>query len=135
MPYGGENIINGVSAPYAMPNLWKSNSKEKLPQYINLNLKDEKEVNQVMITFDTDLSLVHARMPGLWRAPNVPSHWKLYIKTKEEQWKEVYEEKDNYERKRIVNLKPIKTSAIKIEILKLNGENETSVGIYEISIY
>lgn len=136
MPYGASNINNGVAWPYGMPNLWLSESRRGFPQYVDLDFKEEKMISLLIITFDTGLNSVHPRMPGLWRPSNSASHYRCLCLV-EDQWKLVYEERENYLRKRTIPIGKIKTKSIRIEILAVNGsaQDNECVGVYEIRVY
>lgn len=132
MPFGAANVNNGLAWPIDMPNLWISNEQLDLPQYVELDLGGKKEFNEVHVTFDTNLNVEIFFMPALWRFPSCVKHWRLHAKT-EDGWKLVYEEKDNYQRKRKIRFDTIKASHIRIEAVSLNdmNPNVSKVSNYE----
>ncbi|HHV97059.1 MAG TPA: FAD-dependent oxidoreductase [Clostridiaceae bacterium] len=120
LPYGAANVNNGLAWPIDMPNLWVSDEKLSLPQYVELDLRGIKEINEVHVTFDTNLNVELPDMPALWRFPSCIKHWRLYANT-DRGWELVYEEKDNYQRKRKIRFNTIKASHIRVEAVELNN--------------
>lgn len=53
----GENVINGYSRAVSSKDYcWVSDPKQKLPQWIQLEFEEPAELNQLQITFDTDMT-------------------------------------------------------------------------------
>ena len=53
----GENVINGYSRAVSSKDYcWVSDPKQKLPQWIQLEFEEPVELNQLQITFDTDMT-------------------------------------------------------------------------------
>ena len=132
-PYDACNVNNGCAWPYKMPNIWISD--KGLPQSLEFRYNSEIEFNIFQICFDTNLNLVHSRMPGLWKAPECVKHWRLFAET-EEGYRLIYEEKDNFQRFRRISWgNRIRTKTIRLEILKTNSEEKKDARIYEVRIY
>lgn len=67
-------------------------------------------------------------MPALWRFPSCVKHWRLYART-DKGWELIYEEKDNYQRKRKIKFDTIRASHIRIEAVAVNdmGNNMSNI--------
>jgi len=139
-PYGGSNVNNGYAWPYDMPNIWISDRNQKLPQYVELDFKEAKEFNTVIISFDTNLNLLHSYMPGKWRSPVCAKEWAIYARV-DTNWILICKEDNNFQRRRVVTFDTVKASALKIEVLKTNaGEDaenheKNCARIYEVRVY
>ncbi len=138
-PYGGNNVNNEYAWPFDMPNLWISEEGLPLPQHIILDFKEKKELNTVMVSFDTNLNQLHTFMPGQWRSPVCAKEWKLYAKT-ESGWSVIYHEDNNYQRRRTVRFDSVRTTALKLEVLSTNAgadakPDEKCARVYEIRVY
>ena len=97
-----ENVINGVSRIQS-PEVyeWVSDPKQSLPQWLQLELAEPTQINQVSVVFNTDLT-----NPGTcWNSkiPNVPLCVKRYTVEvlSGGSWQSVAEIDDNFMRKRI----------------------------------
>lgn len=128
MPYGAANINNDLAWPIDLPNLWVSDGQLDLPQYVELDLRGEKEFNEVHVTFDTNLNVEIFYMPALWRFPSCVKHWRLYART-DKGWELIYEEEDNFQRKRKIKFDTIRASHIRIEAVAVNdmGNNMSNI--------
>lgn len=128
-PYGPENIINGISRPtHYAPNLWIS--EEGLPQYIELDFPKRYTINNISITFDTNLDV-----PEPFR--NVPEpecvrDYVIYYKINGKKIK-LIEERGNYHRRKVHRFADVDCEGIIIEILGTNGD--PCARIYEIRVY
>jgi len=67
--YRPDNIINGYNRPYLLPNLWISDKiTSNTSQYIDLLFDDRKEINEIIIFFNSNLNIERNNLrPGLWR--------------------------------------------------------------------
>ncbi len=143
---GPENAINGLVRPMdsdmemvigSVPNnMWISNPNQALPQWIALDLRGEKTVNSIYLTFDTNLApkrhsdwqqLDSERMP-----PEAVRDYQVQVK-KGDEWKTVASVENNYQRRRIHRFPAEKTSAIRVLVTATNGDK--SARVYEIRAY
>lgn len=131
-PFEATSANNGWAWPGAMPNLWISDPAQPLPQFLELDFGQAVSFNQVLVSFDTNLDLTTAHRTEFWRAPECVRDWRLHIKT-DRGWQIVYEENDNYQRRRTVRLERVKTFALRLEVLATNGD--PSARVYAIRIY
>jgi hypothetical protein len=138
-PFSGSNVNNGYAWPFDMPNLWISEYGKPLPQHVTIDFGIVRKFNTVMISFDTNLNQLHTYMPGQWKSPLCARHWCLYGKTNSG-WEKIYEEDNNYQRRRKVRFDSIEASAIKLEVISTNAKEsaalyEKSARVYEIRVY
>jgi hypothetical protein len=132
MPYGAGNVNNGVAWPIDMPNLWISDPAEALPQFVDLDFGSAEKIGTVLISFDTDLDRQADQMAPFWTAATCARHWRLHARSGGG-WKQVFEERDNYLRRRTAKFEPLQTTGIRLEILSIRGD--PSARVYEIRVY
>jgi len=129
-PFSPENIINGVSRPEKWTNVWISD--KDMPQYIEIDLGEEKEFNYIQFIFDAEVNKEYSRIPPFYIPPGIPRDFKIYVE-ENGKWKEILEIKDNEKYFLKCKLNREKSRRVKIEFLSTNG----SKGVYvsEIRIY
>jgi hypothetical protein len=120
-PYGAQNVNNGVAAPYIMPNLWVSDPDEALPQSVILEFDQIQTFNTVSVAFDTNLNLSYTRFGTFWKAPTCARHWRVYAEVNGA-WEMVYEETDNYFRRRVVKFDTVTSQRLRLEIVATNKD-------------
>ncbi|MGC6455159.1 MAG: FAD-dependent oxidoreductase [Coraliomargaritaceae bacterium] len=143
---GPGNAINGLTRPLdddwemwmdTVPsNMWVSDPKESLPQWLELDFGVEREFNHVYLTFDTDLANKRHitweykksdRMP-----PECVRDYSIqYYNGKD--WITATEVKNNYQRRRIHHFPAVKASKVRVLITQTNGD--LSGRLYEIRVY
>ncbi|HIE29018.1 TPA: discoidin domain-containing protein [Candidatus Poribacteria bacterium] len=129
LPYSGQNVVNGVSRPEEnQPNIWISDPKQPLPQYIELDLDEPTEFNAVYLTFDTNLD----KMATKGAVPQCAKDYSLYY-DKNGEWVRLLSEKDNYHRRRKHTFNAIKTSKLRVQVEATNGAD--TARIYEVRVY
>lgn len=136
-PYGGKNVINGVARPEKWTNIWISDSHKALPQYLELDFSEEKTVNTVYLTFDTDLDQ-NIYLPPPWGAFGIgamPVCVKDYdiLGFYEGKWLRLWRERGNYQRHKVHHFEDILLEKIRVEVLSTNGD--ASARIYEVRCY
>jgi len=130
MDYSPENVINGSTRLAENPSsMWASDPTQPFPQWIELDIEGEKEINQVRITFDTDLS-------GRFTPDGTPdmcvADYDLSVYNKGK-WVKVVEEKENFLRHKIHTFKKIKADKLRLTVNKTNGDK--SARVFEIRAY
>jgi len=124
--YKPENIINEISRPEGNnPNIWISNPNQGMPQYVDLEFDNKKEINTVCLTFDTNLD----KLVKLGPAPECVKDYTLYYHNGKS-WVKILSEIGNYHRHRRHNFNTIITKKLRVMVNATNGVNE--VHIYEI---
>ena len=136
-----ENVINGwFRSTETERNLWASASNEPLPQWIRLDLPEPLPLNEVRLTFDTNLfrplTLTHHdyHTSMMIRAPQPEAVRDYRIELLHEgHWRCVSEIRDNYQRHCIHTFAPQVAQAVRIMVEKTNGIEEAR--IFEVRIY
>lgn len=129
-PYGAANLISGVTRPEAAANIWISDPRAPLPQYIELEFDQPKTIRCVHLTFDTNLT---PRANDL-QVP-MPETVKDYIiqYVAGGRWTECLTVTGNYLRKRVHVFSPVTTDRLRVTILSTNGS--PTARVYEIRVY
>ncbi|GAA6210179.1 hypothetical protein NBRC116601_34720 [Cognatishimia sp. WU-CL00825] len=139
-PYGGENVLNGISRAEHWPNIWISDPKAKGNDHLTLKWDETKKVSEIRLTFDTDLDAPD-RCYGWPReehrflfpvAECVRDYRVMGLFNGE--WQELDSVEGNYNRHRIHTLdEPAMLDAVRVEALESNGADTTR--LYEIRVY
>ena len=130
----GSNVNNGYSRIVDAANYeWVSDPVQKLPQWIELDLKKASDINTVSVVFDTDLN-----SPGTcWglKYPEVDRCIKKYSieVLSEGKWQTVIEEDGNFMRKRTHSFDRVNAEKVRVNVLETWGD--PSARIMEIRIY
>lgn len=143
---GAYNVINGLTRPLdddmemwigkVPDNMWISDPKQELPQWVELDFGEPKTVNTVYLTFDTNLKTKRylswrfkdeERMP-----PECVRDFQVQV-LRDGKWVTVSRVRNNWQRRRIQRFDPVKTSKLRILITATNGD--PSARIYEIRAY
>ena len=137
MPYAGENVLSGVARPEKWTNLWISDPECAMPQYIQLDFQKEVELNQVMLTFDSDLDTnIYLPEPwgvfGIGHMPTCVRDYDVEVWSGEE-WITVCSQRGNYLRHRVHDFETVKAEKLRVQVLATNGD--PSARIYEIRCY
>jgi len=127
--YKPENVINGISRPEGdNPNIWISEPYQSMPQFIDLEFSEKKEINTVYLTFDTNLD----KLVEIGPAPECVRDYTLYFYNGKS-WVKILRETGNYHRHRRHTFNPVTTKKLRVEVNATNGACEAR--IYEIRVY
>jgi hypothetical protein len=135
------HVINGVTRRTpAGSNMWASDPALPLPQWIELRFPQTVQLEQIRITFDTELTRLLAItyyeeiVHDIIRAPQPETikDYDLFV-LRQGQWESAGTIRDNYQRLRIHNLDPGPADAIRIVAHATNGIPEAR--IFEIRCY
>lgn len=130
-PYLPTNVVSGISRPTPTEvNIWISNGKIGLPQWLELDFGSTKSFNTIYLTFDTclDHQIFERHIPE----PECVRDYTLFY-LREEQWVLFLQENGNYRRRRIHSFSTVTSQKIRLEILATNGTSQAR--IYEIRVY
>jgi hypothetical protein len=130
MPYGPQNVVRGTSRPDRWPNIYISNPERPLPAWIELRLPEARQIHTVQITFDTDMNR-HSRRE-LFRYPDCVRRYEVLV-PQGGGWKRVAGEEDNYMRRRVLEIEPVKTDRLRLQFHETNGAR--SARVYEVRLY
>jgi hypothetical protein len=132
LPFGAENVVNGVARPLRWTNIWISDPAQPLPQTLTLDLNSPKAFNTVYLTFDTYLHVEARAFPGLHRIPQCVADYVVKAEVGGT-WKTLVEVKGNYHRRRVHCFNRATAQRVAIEVRKTNGD--PSARIYEVRVY
>ena len=132
-PFSPANVNDGCAWVEDLPHLWISDPARMLPQFIQLDFGREVRLGRIEVAFDTNLSRGTQSAEAFFRAPECVKDWRVLAQTTEGEWREVYRETGNIQRRRRVTFTPVETTAVRLEILATNGAAEARV--FEIRAY
>lgn len=128
-PYSPENVNNGLTRPDLWPNLWVSDVRQAMPQWIELKFLEAQELAMVQIIFDTNLDILVENDPV--PAECVKDYSLMALINGE--WDRMVEVKNNHQRLRRHFFVPVKATALRLEITATHGD--PSARVYEIRAY
>ncbi|NOZ23510.1 MAG: hypothetical protein GXP25_20735, partial [Planctomycetes bacterium] len=132
MPFGPDNVVNGVARPEKWPNIWISDAARDLPQALTLDLGKPARFNRVHVTFDTMLFKDHRAFPAFYRIAECVSDYEIQVQQKGK-WKTVEKVTGNYQRRRVHRFETVKAQKVRIKVTKTNGVG--AARIYEVRVY
>lgn len=133
--YAASNLLTGVTRPYRYTNVWRSDPKQPLPQWIQLEWATAIKISQVEITFAGHLfrEFEHAGETSFYRDPQTAKDYSL-LGWMEGEWVKLVAVEDNFQRHRVHKLPhSIETDKLRLEIASTNGD--PSAAVYEIRCY
>lgn len=130
---GAENIINGFSRSHDAQNYcWVSDSKQELPQWINLKLAKKETINTVQITFDSDMTN-NAMLVPIMRCPKqLVVDYTVEIKTADG-WHAAAKVTGNYLRRRVHTFTACEAEEVRVNVTRTGGDK--SARIFEVRLY
>lgn len=131
--YAPANVISGVARPGRGTNLWRSDPRLPLAQWLQLEWTEEKTIGEIQLTFPGHLLEEYHQYPPFYRDPQCARDYSLLAWSGEE-WTELLRVKDNYQRLRRHKLeRPVRTSLLRVVIHATHGD--PSAALYEIRCY
>lgn len=125
-----ENVIDGVSRIVGRElHVWASDPRQALPQWLELDFGRTAEMNEVRLTFDTDLN---TRFPTRPVVPQCVKDYRVEI-FNGQAWKPVATVKDNFLRHRIHRFAPQPVSKLRVIVEATNGS--PCARIFEVRAY
>lgn len=129
-PYSAENIRSGMTRPEVGTNLWISDPTQPMPQQLDVAWDEEVSINQVEVTFDSQLSgwIWEGTFPLVVRDYTIETRdprtgeWILQCNTT-----------GNSQRRRVHRFDPTTTDNLRITVAATNGGN--TARIVEIRAY
>jgi len=134
--YNCENIANGYTRPYNLPNIWISGVADfKKPEWIFFEWEKPHVIREIRLYFNTDLDYAIRNLGMSFPFKVMSDCVRDYsITTKVSKRTEVLIDiRDNYQRMRVHNISSIKTDNLSINIKSTNGSPMAQ--IYEVGIY
>jgi len=131
-PFTPDNIISGVSRPEKWTNVWISDGEKGFPQYLEMDLGEEREFNMLQFFFDASIEKEYSQLPPFYIPPHIPKDFKIYALLGED-WREILEVKDNKKYFLRLRFPKVKARKLKVEFHSSNGGSE--IYVYEARLY
>jgi hypothetical protein len=126
-PFSPQNVLTGTARPDRWTNIYVS---ESLPAWIELRLPQQRRVNTIQLTFDTDVNR-HSRQP-LFVYPDCVKRYDVHAFINGA-WARIAGESGNYLRRRVLHFPAVETNRFRIDIHETNGA--TAARVYEVRLY
>ena len=131
--FHAKNVISGVSRPYQYTNVWMSNSKLSLEQWIKLSWKEPQELNCIELTFPGHLLREYHAYAPFYKDPQCPKDYEIWA-LNNGKWSMIESVEGNYQRQRKHKFsKTNLASELKVVVKATNGDVRAC--IYEIRVY
>lgn len=131
--YPPENVLTGVTRPHRCTNLWRSDPRQPLSQWIQLAWPAPRTIGQIQLTFAGHLLREYHAQPPFYRDPQCAKDYRVQAELDGE-WVDVARVHGNHTTRRVHDLQPnVTTQRIRVMIDATNGD--PAAGIYEIRCY
>ncbi len=131
--YGPENVLSGVTRPRESVHLWRSDPRQPLSQWLELDWSREVEIREIELTFPGHLLTEYHNYPPFYRDPQCAKDYSL-LADDGDGFREILQVKGNYQRQRKHVLDtPVRLSKLRVVVHATNGD--PSAAIYEIRCY
>jgi len=125
-----ENAVNGWARIIDEEvNMWASDPRQPLPQWLEVELKSPVSMTAVYLTFDTDLNPSHHTVP---LPRQCVRDYELSCEVGG-QWRTLAGVKGNFQRRRVHRFDQVRTSRLRLTVHATNGDK--SARLYEIRAY
>ena len=126
-------VIDGIHRQFAESPTHQWVSDPAMPQWIELDLGESRQVGQVRITFDTDLDSNRGRAYPQRVSPRTVRDYRILAEDSGG-WRELAAVSGNYQRLRVHDFEPVSTRRIRVQADAANGPGEPA-RIYEVRVY
>jgi len=128
--FAPENVINGTARAWdGKSNLWASDPRQPLPQWVTLEFARPITVSTAYLTFDTNLA---PRLPGPGNARETVRDYTVSVR-QGDAWREVATVKGNFQRHNRVRFAAVQTDAVRVTVQGTQGDK--SARVFEIRLY
>lgn len=131
-PFGPEQAINGRPRADTGANLWISDPRRPLPQWLEITLPEPTEFDCAVLIFDTNLNRTNRMMPGGFRAPECVRDYSLSAEI-DGRWQELAGATGNYHRRREHRFGPVTASRVRLTVTATNGG--PSARVHAVRLY
>jgi hypothetical protein len=129
--YSPGQVINGVGRVVGdSMNMWASDPEKALPQWIELDFREDLEFNRVHLVFDNDLD---RRDKGWSNVPRETAKDYTLSCFRDGEWKEILAEKGNFLRFRALSFEAVRASRLRLTVAATHGD--PSARVFEIRVY
>ncbi len=130
-PFAARMVNNGGAWPEDLPNLWKSDPSQALPQSCTLQWPDEVEFNGVQLLFDTNLTTPAGSRAPLESPAECVRHFRLFAQIGDGE-RLILEEKENSHRLYRAHFETVRARALRLEVVSTWGD--ASARIFEMRV-
>ncbi|MDR3723856.1 MAG: FAD-dependent oxidoreductase [Terracidiphilus sp.] len=131
--FDAKNILSGHARPYNGTNLWRSDPRQPLPQWLELSWAEVQSIAAIEITFPGHLLREYHAYAPFYRDPQCASDYEVQIDVNGV-WKTVVVVRGNYQRHCCHQLgASVVTSCLRIVVAATHGD--PSAAIYEVRVY
>ncbi|WP_275295420.1 FAD-dependent oxidoreductase [Amycolatopsis sp. La24] len=132
--YGPGQSLTGVTRPHRQTNLWRSDPREPLPQWLDLAWDTAVELRQVQLTFAGHVLREYHAYPPFYRDPQCVRDYTLSVQAADGDWVELVRVKDNYTTRVVHELdEAVSTDRLRLTVTATNGD--PAAALYEIRCY
>jgi hypothetical protein len=126
-----EFAINGTARKWdGCTNMWASDPRQDMPQWLELDFGKKQTFNKVQLTFDTNMA---PRLPSEANPPEAVRDYEIQVPRDGGGWRTVAEAKGNFLRWRVHTFTPVTAQKLRVKVLATNGVNEAR--IFEVRVY
>lgn len=131
--YGPANVLSGVTRPHRFTNLWRSDVRQPLPQWLQLAWPQAQTIREIQLSFPGSLLREYHSYKPFFRDPQCPAEYSVEAWV-DGAWQELQRVVGNYQRQRRHILdKPATTDKLRVVIHATNGDR--CAAIYEVRCY
>ena len=131
--YAAANVLSGETRPHRFTNLWRSDPRQPLPQWLQLSWPEPVTFQTVELTFPGHLLREYHAYPPFFRDPQTARDYTIEA-WQDGAWRVLHNEKGNYQRhRRHILTDAVTTSRLRVVVHATNGD--PSAAIYEIRAY
>lgn len=128
-PYEPSNVINGISQPEHMPNIWLSKQSSKA-QELTLEWDEPQTIRELHLVLDTDMNM---DQPRYYAPETLIADMMVYAEV-DGRWQEIVKVVDNRLRKLVLPVEPVTTQRIRLESRRIHHHG-TCARIFEVRCY
>ncbi|MAG36611.1 MAG: pyridine nucleotide-disulfide oxidoreductase [Dehalococcoidia bacterium] len=126
LPYGPANVLSGVTRPVSAANVWISDPtagvpSSEHPQWLELDFGQTVRLDQVELTFDSNLDLPFREPKEAPITTLVRDYRLLAQPASGAPWEDVLAESGNYQRRRVHRLEDRAVRRLRLEVTATNG--------------
>jgi len=126
--FGPEQVLTGVTRPHASVNQWRSDPRQGLPQWLQLEWVTAQQITRIELTFPGQLLTESHIEESFSIARQVAKDYTIEVDSGDGLWREVVRVENNRAWRRIHALSvPINVRHLRITITATNGDPAASI--------
>lgn len=127
--FAATQTLSGVTRPHRATNLWVSDPRQELPQWLELSWAKPQMIRQVQLVFPGHLIREYHAYSPFYRDPQCPRDYSIEVYSGGN-WRSVVRVTDNYQRLCRHEFPVASTDRLRVIVTATNGD--PSAAIYEI---